>query len=410
MPRLTNRPPKLCHHKALGLAMVYVNGKARYLGKHGSAEATKAYKQFVSEWATGAAPVAPADVVPITAPRALTIAEAVIQYKAHAERYYQSREVDNLGEAIKPMRVKFGFMPVADFGPLQLRTLRNHWIEQGLARNTINARVIRLKRFFRWACSYELIETSVLDRLNTVESLMPGRGGKETRPKQPVTWEKVEATLPFLPEMVRAMVLFAWHCGARPAEVTRLTTDDVRGAKHYPTGEVWVVEIERHKTALYGHVRQILVNRSAQAILTPWLREDATEKPIFSPLRVDDRQLKRKGKRLPGETYSRAAFQQVVRRACRRAYPHPTLATISKKMLTADQKAELQEWDAAHAWSPNLLRHAFGERLCDIGGLEASQMAMGHSKPDTTLIYAGAAKKRAMEAVREMGTIKETAD
>jgi integrase len=372
MPRLTNRPPKLCHHKALDLAMVYVNGKARYLGKHGSAEANAAYKAFIAEWAGQSTPVGPADLVPVTAPHALTIAEGVVQYKAHAERYYKSREVDNLREAIGPMREKFGYLPMADFGPLQLRTLRNQWVEQGLARNTINARIIRLKRFFRWAASYELISTTVLDRLNTVESLMPGRGGKETKPKMPVTWEQVEATLPHLPEMVQAMVLFGWHTGARPAEITRLTTGEIR-----QTGDIWIAKMAKHKTAGYGHVREIPIGRTAQAIITPWLLPERPEEIIFSPLRVDDRQIRRTGKRRPGKEYSRAAFQQVVRRACRRA------------------KVE--------AWSPNMLRHAYGTRIRDVGGMEASQMALGHSKPDTALIYTSAAKKRMMDTVREMG-------
>jgi integrase len=372
MPRLTNRPPKLCHHKALDLAMVYVNGKAKYLGKFNSPEAKAAYKAFVAEWATGSAPVAPVDLVPITAPHVLTIAEALIQYKGHAERYYQSREVDNLKEALRPVREKFGYLPMYDFGPIQLRSLRNHWIEQGLARNTINARVIRLNRFFRWACSYEMIPTSVLDRLNTVESLMPGRGGKETRPKMPVTWELVEATLPHLPEMVQAMVLFEWHTGARPAEVTTITTGEIRR-----TGEVWLATMAKHKTAGYGHVREIAIGRTAQAIITPWLLPEQPDEPIFSPLRVDERQAKRTGKRKPGKVYSRAAYQQVVRRACRRA--------------------------GVEAWSPNMLRHAFGGRAREAGGIEAAQMALGHSKPDTTLIYTSAAKARMMETLEKTG-------
>ncbi len=298
--------------------MVYIGGKARYLGaydgKHASKEVQEAYKKIVAEWSGQPAPVeVPA---PITAPFRLTVAEAVVQYKAHAERYYQSREIDNLREAIAPVRQKFGFLPMADFGPLQLRTIRNQWIEEDLSRNTINARVIRLKRFFRWAASYELIETSVLDRLNTVESLMPGRGGKETKPKLPVTWETVEATLPHLPEMVKAMVLFGWHTGARPAEITRLTTGEIE-----QTGDVWIARLEKHKTAGYGHTREIPIGRTAQNIITPWLLPGSPDEPIFSPLRVDDRQPKRKGKRTPGKAYSRAAFQQVVRRACRRAFP-----------------------------------------------------------------------------------------
>ena len=113
-------------------------------------------------------------------------------------------------------------------------------------------------------------------------------------------------------------------------------------------------------------------------MLTPWLRPGMPGEPIFSPLRVDDRQAKRKGKRLPGRAYSRAAFQQVVRRACKRAGIEP-------------------------AWSPNMLRHAFGGRIREAGGLEAAQMALGHAKPDTTLIYTTAAKGRMMDAVREMG-------
>jgi integrase len=351
--------------------MVYIGGKAAYLGPYNSAESKEAYRRIVAEWSNQSKPVS--DPPAVIAQSMLTVSEALIQYKAHAERYYQSREIDNLKEALRPMREKFGYLPMCDFGPMQLRVLRNRWIEEGLARNTINARVIRIKRFFRWACSYELIETRVLDRLNTVESLMPGRGGKESKPKAPVTWETVEATLPFLPEMVQAMVLFGWHTGARPAEITTLTTEMID-----KSGDIWSARLDKHKTTNWGHTREILIGKSAQHVLTPWLRPDLPQEPIFSPLRVDDRQVKRaRGKRPPGRSYSRAAFQQVVRRACKRAGISP-------------------------AWSPNALRYAFGTRLREFAGIEASQVALGHRKPDTTLIYTGAAKSRALEAIRSL--------
>jgi integrase len=351
--------------------MVYVGGKAVYLGEFNSAESKEAYRRIVGEWSNQSKPVSEPAVV--VADRVLAIAEALQQYKAHAERYYQSREVDNLRESLRPMREKFGYLPLCDFGPMQLRVLRNRWIEEGLARNTINARVIRIKRFFRWACSYELIEPKVLDRLNTVESLMPGRGGKETKPKQPVTWDCVAATLPFLPEMVQAMVLFGWHTGARPAEITVLTTGMIDQSR-----DIWFAKLEKHKTAGWGHVREIPIGKSAQNVLTPWLRPESPDEPIFSPRRVDDRQSKRlNGRRPPGRTYSRAAFQQVVRRACRRAGVEP--------------------------WSPNALRHAFATRLRDAAGVEASQVALGHAKPDMTQVYSHAAKARAIEAIRELG-------
>jgi hypothetical protein len=39
----------------------------------------------------------------------------------------------------------------------------------------------------------------------------------------------------------------------------------------------------------------------------------------------------------------------------------------------------------------------------DVGGVEASQVALGHRKPDTTMIYASNAKARMLEAVRALG-------
>jgi integrase len=319
------------------------------------------------------APPSSADARAVVAPRRLTIAEAMVEFRQWATRYYgASREVDNLGEALRPLRERFGLMPLADLGPLQLRQLQNAWIEDGIGRNTINARCVRIRRFVKWCISHELCEPVVLTRLQAVQSIMPGRGGVEHDPKSPVEWDRVEATLPFLPEMVRAMVLFQWHCGARPREVTELTTGEID-----MRGPVWVARLKRHKTAHHGHDREILIPRPGQEVLVPWLRPELPDEPIFSPLRVDDRQVKRasrkKNKRQPGRSYSRAAYQQVVRRACKRG--------------------DIQ------AWSPNMLRHAFGTRLTESHGIEVAQVALGHRKPDTTTIYTATAKKRAVAAL-----------
>jgi hypothetical protein len=60
----------------------------------------------------------------------------------------------------------FGHMSLDQFGPLQLCQGRYKWIESDLARNTINARVIRIQRFFRWAVSYELVDDRVPTQLD----------------------------------------------------------------------------------------------------------------------------------------------------------------------------------------------------------------------------------------------------
>jgi hypothetical protein len=66
----------------------------------------------------------------------------------------------------------------------------------------------------------------------------------------------------------------------------------------------------------------------------------------------------------------------VVRRAGKRAFPHPTLSAIPRNKLTDDERHKLKEWDRLHVWSPNALRHAIGTRIRDVGGVEASQVAL----------------------------------
>jgi hypothetical protein len=84
--------------------MVYLGGKVIYLGRFNSAESKEPYRRVMSEWAKptnqSQASQTP-DTTPIVAPPVLTIAKVVVQFKAHAERYYKdSREGDNLREAL----------------------------------------------------------------------------------------------------------------------------------------------------------------------------------------------------------------------------------------------------------------------------------------------------------------------
>lgn len=378
MPALTRRLPRYCHHKSTGRAVVYLGGKAVYLGPHDSPESKARYKAVVADWLAVRA-------IPDDAPNAVnainavsrvappTLAEVILRYKRHAEAYYrESREANNLRDAIRPVRAMFGRMKAGDFGPSHLRRVREAMVESGLSRKVINSRINRIRRMFKWAVAEDLVGPEVLERLRALEPLRPGRGGTERTPVRPVTWETVEATLPHLPELVRAMVLFGWHTGARPGEITGLSTGIID-----TTGDVWVARLDRHKNAYRGLAREILIGPKAQAVLAPWMIPARPDEPIFGPRRVDARQPKRKGRRLPGRVYSRCGFAQVIRRACERA--------------------------GISTWGPNALRHAAATRLRDEHGIEAAQVALGHARPDTTLIYTAAARSRALDAIRHAG-------
>ena len=61
--------------------------------------------------------------------------------------------LDNLRLALRPLRRLYGHAPARDFGPVGLRTVREAMVRDGLGRTTINARVNRIRRVFKWAAS-----------------------------------------------------------------------------------------------------------------------------------------------------------------------------------------------------------------------------------------------------------------
>jgi len=63
-------------------------------------------------------------------------------------------------DAVAPVNELYGDSPADEFGPLKLKTLRQHLVEHGLCRTEINKRVGRIKRVFKWAVSEELISPS----------------------------------------------------------------------------------------------------------------------------------------------------------------------------------------------------------------------------------------------------------
>lgn len=54
-------------------------------------------------------------------------------------------------------------------------------------------------------------------------------------------------------------------------------------------------------------------------------------------------------------------------------------------------------------WSPNQLRHALAEEVQGIGDIEAVAAVLGHSKLDTSKIYAKHNLKLAIETMRQIG-------
>ena len=385
MPRLVHRLPESRLHRPSGQARLRIAGREFWLGRFGSPEAQAEYDRLIGEYlsngrkppstATPASVSTPSDVAPGEA----TVTVLVAEFWEWAQTHYRkadgtpTREADNFRAVLRRLRRRYGALPVTAFGPARLLELRGRLVADGLARRTVNAMVRRVRQAFRWGVSRELVPVEALSRLETLEPLQPGRGGRETSGSRgPVDWPLVEATLAALPPMIGAFVVVAFHTGARRGELARLTTGMIDRS-----GDVWVADLTEQKTAHKGKPRRVHIGPKAQAALTPWLRPDAPGEPVFSPLRVDARQPRRKGARLPGRHYSRSALDQALRRAVKRAGVEP--------------------------WTLGQLRHAAAVRITDAAGLEAARQALGHSSAAMTRHYASGADAHALEVVRKVG-------
>ena len=187
----------------------------------------------------------------------------------------------------------------------------------------------------------------------------------------------VRATLPHLSAQVAAMVQLQLLTGARPGEIASLRPRDVDRSDP----AAWIYRPGSHKTEHHGRERVILLGPRGQRVLSPWLDRDP-ELYCFRPAEaVAARNARSRAnrrnpiepwgrkhgpkpdpERAPGEKYGKDSYRWAVHKACVKA--------------------------GVTVWTPNMLRHPRATQIRKKFGVEAAQIILGHSKADTTEIYA----------------------
>ena len=393
MSQRTQRTPSYCLHKASGQAVVRIDGVDHYLGKHGTPESRAEYDRLIAEWLGNGRRLAPS-----SAAGGLTVAELILSYWRWAEHYYRNEqgepglELDSVRSAMKPLRRLYGHTLVAAFGPLALRAVQEDLVKSGLSRGVVNARINRIRRVFKWGVSYQLVPSGVYEALRTLPGLQRGRcEAREAPPVQPAPDGQINATLPFLPSPVRAMVELQRLTGCRAGEVMVMRAIDLT-----MSGAVWAFRPASHKNKHRGLDRVIFLGPQAQEIIKPFLSTNL-EAYLFSPRayvedlhrrRAEQRktkrtpsELKRRRKanprRVPAECYNRRSYRVAIVRACRKA--------------------------GVPEWSPLQLRHTAATRIRAKYGLEAVKAILGHTRVETSQLYAERDMGRAEQVMKEIG-------
>ncbi len=174
MPRLSNSVPKYRKHRASGQAVVTLNGRDIYLGRHGTKTSKREYDRLIEEWLANGRGLASGQ------DSDLTVAELLLRYWKFAKGYYrkngeQTSEVAVIKSSLRPIRELYGNSPAREFGPLALEAVRQRLISTGRSRSGINCAISRVRRVFRWGVSKELVPASVHQALSTVDGLRKGR-------------------------------------------------------------------------------------------------------------------------------------------------------------------------------------------------------------------------------------------
>ncbi|MBX3441225.1 MAG: site-specific integrase [Planctomyces sp.] len=397
MPRRKTIPSYL-HHRATGQARVRIDGRDFYLGAYGSDASRRRYGELIAKHCSGVLEPPGDPLSPSAGESGPSVAEIVLAFLRHAEGHYRKNgrptsQVHLFKNATGPLVRLYGLSPAEEFGPAALRAVRLSMIDdRRWCRSTINSHVARIRQVFKFAVEHELIPAETLNRLRALAPLLAGRtAAPDHAPVMPVPEADVNAILPHVSRQVRDMIRLQLLSGCRPDEIVSLRPCDVNRE-----GEVWEYAPASHKTQHHGRQRRIYFGPRAQAILAPYLDDRSAEAACFSPAEAEAERLalkrqKRKSKvqpsqaartvrkrqRAPAATYTVASYRRAIHRACKAAGVAP--------------------------WAPNRLRHSRATDLRRRYGIEAAQTVCGHSKLDTTQVYAERDLERARSIMAECG-------
>ncbi len=405
MPRLAkNKVPSLRCHRASNQAVVTLAGKDYYCGPHGTEESTRRYNQLVAEW-LAAGRKAPATIAPrgrgdAKPSTCLVIAQLCERYLDDRAEYFggsdgkPTHSYARVKIVVKLLMAHYPTLPADELGPVRLRAIREHLIEQGQSRRYINELVSQIKLMFRWGCSRELVPATTYQALATVDGLKQGKTrARETERVLPVSDAVIETTKQHLSQTVRDMVTIARHSGMRPGEVCIMRPCDIDR-----TGDEWEYRPHYHKSQYRGRTRVVTLGPRCKAALAKYLdrepnaycfspieseaaRRAAQFKARITPLHYGNRpgtNKTKKPKRTPGKRYTSFSFGRAIERACLKAFPVPEGVEGSAR----------DAWIRDHSWAANQLRHSYATEVRKMFDADTAQVCLDHSKPDVTQRYA----------------------
>lgn len=420
-----------------------------WLGPYNTPQSRELYHRLIADWeANGRRLIQPPQVESAT-PQGITVVELCRQYWDWAVGQFGQQDASNLKLMLRVLVRLCGSTPAHTFGPNKLRQVREAMIHgdpdaksprRPWSRKYVNVQVQRIIRIFKWAAARELLPVTIYQQLRTIEPLRRGRcAARETEPVKPVADKLVDAIQPYVSKQVWALIELQRLTGARPCELFQLRPIDLHTTD---ASGVWTYSPDEHKTAHRGRTRTIYIGPKAQDVIRPFLADRTTDAPLFSPAEAEaERRIAMHAKRttplscgnkpgsnrqaaprkMPGTQYTTASYSKAILFGCEKAFPLPTgLArgrvpdpkSVTRKETQHEWRKRLGEqrwaqviaWRKAHHWHPYQLRHSAATNIRRQFGLEAAQIALGHSSALVTeAVYAERDMQKAVDVMLRIG-------
>ena len=294
--------PKYCLHKGSGQAYVRIAGDMHYLGKHGSDASRREYDRIMGEFIANGRQA-------FRHPDEISIADLIVRYLDHIEKNmdYSHGRRNNILRVTQKLNDLYGNMPVSQFGPAALKTLRQGWLDNNLKRGTINTYIGMIQQCFDWGREEEVIPADIAVAVCAVKPLKQGRTtAAEYNIVEPVADEVVEKTLPYIRPPIRDMVMVQRRISGRPQDVFNMRACDIDTST-----DVWVYTPFTHKTKKRGKARILYIGPKVQKVLRPYLEQckDDLEQFLF--------------RRRDGKQYNNNSYNDAIATACKKAgVPH----------------------------------------------------------------------------------------
>lgn len=371
MARKAHRPPEYKKH-ASGQGFAYDRGRYVYFGVYDRPESREKYEEFRREWYDRRSPHHGQLVMHLL--ERYAVEHGIVKGAAIKDAQRGAIKIA-IGHALAFREL--AVCPIASITPALYEAFLDRLAEMTVptgegavrpryTRGTCNRWGRIIKEIIRWSERKGHAPVGTWHRLSAAQNLKYGRSAaREPSPVGPVSDALLEDTLPLLPPVVADMARFNRLVGCRPGEVCKLrmidteeTTVDTDGG----TRQVLLWTLEDHKTAYRGKRRAIAIGPQAILIVNRNAGMDLSAPVFRSP---------------SGSAYRRDSYALAIRRACKRG--------------------------GLEHWSPNQLRHARATELNRLVGIQTASAVLGHTRLNTTEVYAQRDAEAALAAAARTG-------